>query len=40
MVDRASAMLADAFAGMSPSETIALRDLVRRWLAGVTNPSL
>ena len=36
MVARAEAMLADACAGLSPDETLALRDLVRRWLAGVT----
>ena len=35
MVARAGAMLEDAFAGLAPDETIALRDLVRKWLAGV-----
>jgi DNA-binding MarR family transcriptional regulator len=38
MVARASAMLEDACAGLSPDEILALRDLVRRWLAGVANP--
>ena len=38
MVGRASAMLTDACAGLSPDETLALRDLVRRWLAGVADP--
>jgi DNA-binding MarR family transcriptional regulator len=38
MVGRASAMLADACAGLSPEETLTLRDLVRRWLAGVSDP--
>jgi DNA-binding MarR family transcriptional regulator len=38
MVGQASAMLADACAGLSADETLTLRDLVRRWLAGVANP--
>lgn len=38
MVEQASAMLAAASAGLSAEETLALRDLVRRWLAGVANP--
>jgi DNA-binding MarR family transcriptional regulator len=38
MVGRASAMLAAACAGLSPEDTLALRDLVRRWLAGVADP--
>jgi len=38
MVGQASAMLADACAGLSPEETLTLRDLVRRWLAGVADP--
>jgi DNA-binding MarR family transcriptional regulator len=38
MVGRASAMLTDACAGLSPDETLTLRDLVRRWLAGVADP--
>jgi DNA-binding MarR family transcriptional regulator len=38
MVGRASAMLADACAGLSTEDTLALRDLVRRWLAGVADP--
>jgi MarR family transcriptional regulator for hemolysin len=33
---RAAALLADAFAGLTPEETLALRDLVLRWLAGST----
>jgi DNA-binding MarR family transcriptional regulator len=39
MVTRQAAMLADACAGLSPEETLVLRDLVRRWLAGVTQPT-
>lgn len=35
MVERTSAMLADAFAGLTPAETGELRDLARRWLAGL-----
>ena len=38
MVAGASAMLADACSGLSPEETLTLRDLVRRWLAGVSDP--
>ena len=38
MVGQASTMLADACAGLSAEETLTLRDLVRRWLAGVANP--
>ena len=38
MVEQASALLADACAGLSVGETLTLRDLVRRWLAGVANP--
>ena len=38
MVARASAMLADTCAGLSPDETLALRDLVRRWLTGIADP--
>jgi DNA-binding MarR family transcriptional regulator len=33
---RGLALLADATAGLSPDETLVLRDLVRRWLAGVS----
>lgn len=36
-VARASAMLADACAGLSIRETLALRGLVRKWLAGVAD---
>ena len=32
---RAAALLRDAFAGLSPAQTFTLRDIVRRWLAGV-----
>jgi DNA-binding MarR family transcriptional regulator len=35
-VARATAMLADATAGLTTEETLTLRDLVLRWLAGVT----
>lgn len=35
MVARSSAMLADACAGLAPADTLALRDLLRSWLAGV-----
>jgi DNA-binding MarR family transcriptional regulator len=35
---QAAALLGDAFAGLSPHETLALRDLVRRWLAGISAP--
>jgi DNA-binding MarR family transcriptional regulator len=38
MVGRATAMLADACAGLSADETLTLRNLVRRWLAGVASP--
>jgi DNA-binding MarR family transcriptional regulator len=34
-VERQAAVLADAFAGLSAQETLALRDIVRRWLAGI-----
>jgi DNA-binding MarR family transcriptional regulator len=37
MVERASAMLADAFTGLSADETRALAELLRRWLAGITS---
>jgi DNA-binding MarR family transcriptional regulator len=37
MVGQASAMLTDACAGLSADETLTLRDLVRRWLAGVAD---
>jgi len=33
---RAAALLAEAFAGVTPEETLALRDLVLRWLAAST----
>jgi DNA-binding MarR family transcriptional regulator len=36
LAERAAAMLADACSGLTPDETLALRDLVRRWLAGVS----
>jgi MarR family transcriptional regulator, transcriptional regulator for hemolysin len=36
MVRRTAAMLDDVFAGISPDETFELRDLLRRWLAGLT----
>jgi DNA-binding MarR family transcriptional regulator len=40
MVDRTAAMLADAFIGLTPEETVDLRDLAQRWLAGLmTVPS-
>ncbi len=39
MVGRTSAMLADSCAGLSAEDTFTLRDLVRRWLAGVASPS-
>jgi len=39
MVGQASAMLTDACAGLSAEETLTLRDLVRRWLAGVADPT-
>ena len=38
MVARASVMLEDACAGLSSDDTRTLRDLVRRWLAGVADP--
>jgi DNA-binding MarR family transcriptional regulator len=38
MQARAAAILADACAGLSPEETLALRNLVRRWLAGFSEP--
>jgi DNA-binding MarR family transcriptional regulator len=38
MVRQQAGMLADAFVGLSDGETLALRDLVRRWLGGVTGP--
>ena len=37
-VARAAAMLADATAGLTSEETLVLRDLVVRWLAGVSAP--
>ncbi len=37
-VARQAAMLADVTAGLTPEETLALRDLVVRWLAGVGAP--
>ena len=37
-VARATAMLADATAGLTSEETLVLRDLVVRWLAGVSAP--
>jgi MarR family transcriptional regulator, transcriptional regulator for hemolysin len=36
MVERTKAMLSDAFAGLTPDETGDLRDLIRRWLTGLT----
>ena len=30
-------MLDDVFAGLSPDETVDLRDLLRRWLAALTD---
>lgn len=39
MVQRTEAMLADAFAGLTPVETRDLLALVRRWLAGLTTPT-
>ena len=38
MVRQQAAMLTDAFTGLSAGETLALRDIVRGWLAGVTGP--
>jgi DNA-binding MarR family transcriptional regulator len=38
-VARQAAVLADACAGLSDEETLALRVLVRRWLLGVTSPA-
>jgi DNA-binding MarR family transcriptional regulator len=38
MVARAATLLADATAGLSTDETLALRDLVVAWLAGITAP--
>jgi DNA-binding MarR family transcriptional regulator len=38
MQARSAAILADACGVLSPAETLALRDLVRRWLAGFTEP--
>ncbi len=35
---QAATLLADAFTGLSPHETLALRDLVRRWLKGISAP--
>jgi len=35
MVEQQAAVLADAFAGLSADETLALRDIVRRWLVGL-----
>ena len=35
---RGEALLADATAGLTRDETLVLRDLVRRWLAGVSEP--
>jgi MarR family transcriptional regulator, transcriptional regulator for hemolysin len=37
MVARATSMLEDACAGLSPDDTCTLRDLMRRWLAGVAD---
>ena len=37
MQARAADLLASAFAGLSDRETLALRELVRRWLAGISS---
>jgi DNA-binding MarR family transcriptional regulator len=37
MVAHAHTMLADVCAGLSPRETLSLRDLMRSWLAGVAS---
>ena len=37
MVRRTAAMLDDVFAGLTPDETVAMRDLLRRWLAALTD---
>ncbi len=39
MAARASAMLADAFAGLTPDQTSALLDLSQQWLAALARPS-
>ncbi len=39
MVERTRKMLADAFAGLTPTETRDLLDLTRRWLAGLITPT-
>ena len=36
MQAQAAALLASAFAGLTADDTLALRDLVRRWLAGIS----
>lgn len=37
MVRRTAAMLDDVFAGLTPDETVDLRDLLGRWLAALTD---
>lgn len=39
MVARTSAMLADAFAALTPDETGVLLEVMRRWLADLTTPT-
>lgn len=39
MVARTSALLADAFAALTPDETGVLLELMRRWLADLTTPT-
>jgi DNA-binding MarR family transcriptional regulator len=39
MVERTRSMLHDAFIGLTPDDTGALLELLRRWLAGLTTPS-
>jgi DNA-binding MarR family transcriptional regulator len=38
-MDRAASILADACAGLTLEEALALRALVRRWLAGLAEPT-
>ncbi len=40
MVQRTTAMLADAFAGLTPEQTRDLLALMRRWLAGLVTPTV
>jgi len=36
-VRRTEAMLDDVFAGLTPGETVALRDVAQRWLAALAD---